>query len=135
MIEPAESLEELGRQLHDAVLPHLTDETARASVAAMVSLVGELVPRVRRDESWCHDSATELVAACQSVRDATLVEEWRSQIDAGLVDVEDRSPAEARHRALAIAEWILLRAHDPNAPSDNVLTPLRAALAKDLERQ
>jgi hypothetical protein len=135
VIEPAESLEELSRQLREAVLPHLTDETARASVAAMLSLLGELVPRVRRDESWCHDSATELVAACRSVRDATVVEEWRSQIDAGLVEVADRPPAEARQRALAIAEWILLRAHDPDAPSDTVLAPLRAALAKDLERQ
>jgi hypothetical protein len=135
VIEPAESLEELSRQLRDAVLPHLTNESARASVAAMVSLLGELVPRVRRDDSWCHDSAIELVAACRSVGGATLVDEWRSEIDTGLAGVEDCPPAEARNRALAVAEWILLRAQHPAAPSDNVLAPLRAALAKDLERQ
>jgi hypothetical protein len=135
VIEPAESLEELSRQLRDVVLPHLTDETARASVAAMVSLLGELVPRVRLDDGWCHDSATELVAACRSVGDATLIEGWRSEIDAGLVEVEDCPPAEARQRALMIAEWILLRAREPGAPSDEVLAPLRAALANDLDRQ
>lgn len=134
MITPAESLLELSQQLHDVVLPHLTDETARASVSAMVSLLRELAPRVRLDDSWCRESATELVAACQSIGDATLGA-WRKEIEDGLVDVDDCPPTEARRRALAIAEWILLRAHDPDAPSDNELAPLRAALANDLERQ
>jgi hypothetical protein len=116
MIDPAESLEEVSRQLRDVVLAQLTDEAARASVAAM-------------------DSAAELVAACRSLRDASTVKEWRREIDARLVDVEDCAPAEARDRALAIAEWILLRAHDSDAPSEAALAPLRIALAEDLNRQ
>jgi hypothetical protein len=128
-------LEEVSRQLRDVVLAQLTDEAARASLAAMVSLLGELGPKVRWDDGWKRDSAAELVAACRSLRDASAVKEWRREIDARLVDVEDCAPAEARDRALAIAEWILLRAHDSDAPSEAALAPLRIALAEDLNRQ
>ena len=131
MIEPAIVLAGMRRELRDVVLPAVEDESVRASVVAMIGILGELSGRVRSDERWHAASVRDLEAGC---------ERWAAALGAGapagrqLLELRERaggvaSPSGARELLLTAA------CRAVSAGDAAVRADVRRVLAADLSRQ
>ncbi|MEA2625101.1 MAG: hypothetical protein QOD06_1146 [Candidatus Binatota bacterium] len=133
MIGVRQALDGIRARLRDVVLPRLEDEHARATVIAMLGILGDLVPRVREDEDRWRPAVEALAAALRgraNRRPADAAGAFRAAVEAALAEP---SFATARLQLLEMAEHEVRSAWAGRDGRD--LTELRRALAVDLDVQ
>jgi hypothetical protein len=133
MIDARQALDGIRARLRDVVLPRLEDEHARATVIAMLGILGDVVPRLREDEERWRPAVEALAAALRGRADrmpADAADAFRGAVEAA---GDERSLAAARLRLLEIAEREVRDAWTAGGGGD--LGELRRALAADLDVQ